>query len=845
MKKLLSILFILIGFIAYSQDTSPLPSVTVKKLIAPNNPVMYYNTLDSAFWVFKGQTGWIRLATNSQLEKYYVPYNGAIKNVDLDTMTISTGSVSFTEGKTPNFSNYKLFADTTNHTLAFYNDEHEITMQVGQEMWSRVYNSGSIALNGKVVRINGSFGKVATITMASNVIHTSAEGVLGVATHDIETNTYGFITTFGEVHNLNTSMCSVGELIYLGIDGSFTHVRPSAPNFVIEVGTCIYSDATEGKILVNIKGSPFDIIQNAFNGSFIEGMKFTVTSDGSTITGTLQLNGGGDLTAMFSDGFTTIDCTPTKTITLTAGSATVPQTNWIYLLKSTKDIAVSTSGWPTEEHIKISETACRTAALTQTDGVLRNQNWNDHLSGTNGMGHLMHVNERVRRIPSDWFSGTELTVNLITASSPDDIYFNVTGGKVYQMHLQDFPVQTMPTADIHIVNHFTTPYTTTTNINTQLTDALNTTLVNRSFSFVVWGIQNETGENSHLMLNLPIGSYSSGALAILDASNLSVYTIPAQFKGVGFLIARVTFSHSSSGGGTWTLNQIQDLRGYIPNSTAGGGAAGGGGVTTYLALTDTPNSYESSANKIQGVNAAETAIESKGMTVTLAGSPSVPTGQNYLVNGVQISSANLSNDANITKYDAITKAFSGTGVTSFAGNVSIGTTASTVKLQVSGGQVQFAPTADITKYGFNMLSSGTLASNKIFRIGVLGLTNGFSMLQDASSNVIYSFENGNLGIKITTPTSTLHLGAGSAVAGTAPLGFNSGALLTVPVAGKVEFLTDKWYGTISTGAVRKEFAFVENEKGLEESLFQIRKNKSVVIFSNQIFCHSVKVSVKK
>lgn len=76
---------------------------------------------------------------------------------------------------------------------------------------------------------------------------------------------------------------------------------------------------------------------------------------------------------------------------------------------------------------------------------------------------------------------------------------------------------------------------------------------------------------------------------------------------------------------------------------------------------------------------------------------------------------------------------------------------------------------------------------------------------------VFISPDGNVSIKHNvTPTSKIHIGAGTATAGTAPLGFTSGALLTVPVAGKVEFLTDKWYGTITTGAVRKTFAFLES-----------------------------------
>ncbi|MBK7134072.1 MAG: hypothetical protein IPH69_15005 [Bacteroidales bacterium] len=40
--------------------------------------------------------------------------------------------------------------------------------------------------------------------------------------------------------------------------------------------------------------------------------------------------------------------------------------------------------------------------------------------------------------------------------------------------------------------------------------------------------------------------------------------------------------------------------------------------------------------------------------------------------------------------------------------------------------------------------------------------------------------------------------------------FTSGPLLATPQAGAVEFLTDKFYGTITTGAARKTFAFLES-----------------------------------
>jgi hypothetical protein len=58
-------------------------------------------------------------------------------------------------------------------------------------------------------------------------------------------------------------------------------------------------------------------------------------------------------------------------------------------------------------------------------------------------------------------------------------------------------------------------------------------------------------------------------------------------------------------------------------------------------------------------------------------------------------------------------------------------------------------------------------------------------------------------------TGTLILRTGSATAGTSPVKFVSGTLLTAPEAGAVEFLTDDLLFTISTGTARKRLALCD------------------------------------
>lgn len=87
---------------------------------------------------------------------------------------------------------------------------------------------------------------------------------------------------------------------------------------------------------------------------------------------------------------------------------------------------------------------------------------------------------------------------------------------------------------------------------------------------------------------------------------------------------------------------------------------------------------------------------------------------------------------------------------------------------------------------------------------------GSNLLYIANTNtatpLIYgNFTTGSISIGLGAPTARLHLPAGTATASTAPLKMTSGSLMTTAEAGAVEYLTDDFYGTITTGAARKKF----------------------------------------
>ena len=157
---------------------------------------------------------------------------------------------------------------------------------------------------------------------------------------------------------------------------------------------------------------------------------------------------------LFSDGYTTLDCTdPVQTIALTAGSDISPQMNWIYILQSDKILTKSTSGWPSAEHIKISEFLVPSAVFVQAKGVYMNQNWNEHIGGDeNNQGHFTDVSQRIRQSGAQYFSGIDGngTTNYLTLSA-GSAFFKSTAGVVEQMHPHAFTAQDTSGADFVLV----------------------------------------------------------------------------------------------------------------------------------------------------------------------------------------------------------------------------------------------------------------------------------------------------------------------------------------------------------------------------------------------------------
>lgn len=140
--------------------------------------------------------------------------------------------------------------DADDKTLNIDTEQTDVALQVGQEMFARVYNnSGSTILNGQAVYVSGAQGSRPTVALADADVPALAKKFLGLATHDIPNNSNGYITTIGLVRGLNTNAYTAGTILYVSSTaGGWTDTPPTSPSRKVRIGMVLNQSSTEGVI---------------------------------------------------------------------------------------------------------------------------------------------------------------------------------------------------------------------------------------------------------------------------------------------------------------------------------------------------------------------------------------------------------------------------------------------------------------------------------------------------------------------------------------------------------------------------------------------------------------------
>lgn len=166
----------------------------------------------------------------------------------------------------------------TDGTLEFQLKGGNVTLQIGQEQNLRVKNAtGSTLTNGTVVYPTGSTGTNKTVAKAQANAEPTSARTFGVLTEDIANGEQGFVTTFGLVHDIDTSALTEGTSVYLSptVAGGLTSTKPVAPNHMVLVGFCVRSHANNGVLFVKV--------QNGFELEELHNVLITNPQDGQVL----------------------------------------------------------------------------------------------------------------------------------------------------------------------------------------------------------------------------------------------------------------------------------------------------------------------------------------------------------------------------------------------------------------------------------------------------------------------------------------------------------------------------------------------------------------------------------
>jgi hypothetical protein len=211
------------------------------------------------------------------------PNTGGTVNGSITANGCAFNSVTFTSNFVDlPYQTGKVWYDSKKDALCYYNSVSGNTVHVGQEIQQYVRNaSANTILKGDVVRIVGFTDQSPDVVLAQA---TSLSGsiITGVANQDIPSNTNGYVVTIGEIANLDTSRFTAGQDLFLSplSAGKITNILPLNPYFAVQVGVCMYSHETNGKLLVYTQylGAAADTIIGTL------GIDQLATSVGSTVS---------------------------------------------------------------------------------------------------------------------------------------------------------------------------------------------------------------------------------------------------------------------------------------------------------------------------------------------------------------------------------------------------------------------------------------------------------------------------------------------------------------------------------------------------------------------------------
>lgn len=126
-----------------------------------------------------------------------------------------------------------------------------VVLQAGQEIMSLVRNgTGTAISDGTVVMLTGSVGNSGRLVVAPYDGVADASLILGITTETIAPSADGFVTSYGKIRGIDTSMWSDVDVLYT--NGSGLDITPTS-TLSMKIAAVVHSH-TNGTLMVRVNG---------------------------------------------------------------------------------------------------------------------------------------------------------------------------------------------------------------------------------------------------------------------------------------------------------------------------------------------------------------------------------------------------------------------------------------------------------------------------------------------------------------------------------------------------------------------------------------------------------------
>ena len=159
----------------------------------------------------------------------------------------------WTATSAPSYSENRLWYDSTQKALTYYNDVTNNALHIGQETQLKVYNNtGSTITKGAPVYITStSSGFTYPLIALAKADNQTTGACIGLVNQDIPTGTAGYVVIAGIVNGVNTGTFTVGDILYVSpySAGQLMNTYPPT-GYAVKIGVVAYSNSPNGNIYV-------------------------------------------------------------------------------------------------------------------------------------------------------------------------------------------------------------------------------------------------------------------------------------------------------------------------------------------------------------------------------------------------------------------------------------------------------------------------------------------------------------------------------------------------------------------------------------------------------------------